>query len=506
MEEKNIRVLLIEDNKFDQMAFKRLVKHENLPYIYTVAGCKSEAEEILKSERFDIVIADYYLGDGTLFEIFNLIQNIPIIITTGVGAEEVAIKAMKEGAYDYLIKDLDRNYLKVLPVTVENAIKHKKAEEKYRMLSHAITCINDSIYITDMNDRIIFVNKAFCKTYGYREEDILGKQSNILWKSKSIHNKDVKTNLSLINEYGLKSELYHKRKDGSEFPISLSRSIITDKLGNQVAVVGAAHDISASKQTEEELQRAKETAEAATHAKTEFLTNISHEIRTPLNAIIGMTELTLDTELTSEQQEYLKVVQTSSEVLLSLIDDVLDFSKIEAGQIELDEISFNLREVVEKVSEIFSVRAAAKGLELLCYVEPDLPSLLIGDPTRLRQILVNLVSNAIKFTEKGEVAIKVERLEDVSGKVENAEKVGLHFMVSDTGIGIAKNQQSRIFDKFYQADNSTTRKFGGTGLGLSLSRSLVELMGGRLWLESELAQGSTFHFAIYLPVSRPKKL
>src|ERR1700757_132199 len=215
------RILVIEDDKIDQMAFKRFVKDENLSYNYTIAGSVSEAKRILDSERFDIVITDFFLGDGTAFDIFDLIKDTPITVATGTGDEEVAVKAMKGGAYDYLIKDLERNYLKVLPVTVENAIKHKKSEKQFRMLSHAIMSIDDSVYITDMDDRIIFVNEAFCRTYGYEEEDILGRHSDVLWKEASTDD-DVINVFPIIIEGGWKDEFYHRRKDGSEFPVFLS--------------------------------------------------------------------------------------------------------------------------------------------------------------------------------------------------------------------------------------------------------------------------------------------
>lgn len=499
METRKNRILLVEDNRFDRMAFERLVKSEKLPYEYSIAGCILETKEILAARTFDVIISDYYLGDGTLFDLFKLIHDIPVIVTTGAGSQDIAVKAMKEGAYDYLIKDVDRDYLKILPLTVENAIKHKQAEERYRMLSHAVRCINDSIYITDMNDRIMFVNKVFCHTYGYREEDILGKRSKILWSETSLTNENARSILSKIDQYGWKSELVHKRKDGTEFPISLARSIIKDEDANDVAVVGVAHDITEHKRAAEELQKAKEAAEAATHAKTEFLANMSHEIRTPLNAVIGMAELLSETELKGEQRDYLNVIQTSSDALLCLINDILDISKIQAGQMELEKRNFNLREVVEQAADIFGIAAQSKGLELICHIEPDIPCWLVGDPTRLRQILINLVGNAIKFTESGEICLKVLGIRKKKKSPGNQKTAGLHFLVSDTGIGISRENQAAIFDKFSQADNTNTRKFGGTGLGLSISKSLVELMSGRMWLESQLGHGSTFHFEVEMP-------
>src|SRR6476660_9921314 len=343
----------------------------------------------------------------------------------------------------------------------------------------------DMIIVVDEHRRILEFNPAAQHAFGYRPDDVLGRSIDLLYVDPrfSAH---IYTTARQQGRYV--HEVVNRRKDGTEFDSLLSASVLHDGAGSILGVMSVSRDITDQKRAVAELCRAKDEAEAANHAKTEFLATISHEIRTPMNAIIGMADLLWETPLMPEQQEYVGIFRRAGLSLLTLLNDILDLSKVEAGYVELERIEFDLHEVVDKTAEMMALRAHEKGLELGCSVAPGVAIDLIGDPNRLRQVLLNLLGNAIKFTDKGEVVLRV--IQEPVGDQPGA----LQFEISDTGIGIPAEKLPCIFGRFVQADASTTRKYGGTGLGLAISKRLVDLMGGRIWVTSTEGVGSTFAF------------
>ncbi|MEK7799434.1 MAG: ATP-binding protein, partial [Acidobacteriota bacterium] len=362
----------------------------------------------------------------------------------------------------------------------------RQSEEKYRSL---LANIPDVTWTSDSVGRTVFISPNVEKVYGFTPEEVYADPG--LWLGR-IHPEDAERVQRAYHELfagNRKFEIeYRTRRKGGEWIWLYDRTLGAYQKNGVAYADGIFSDVTERKQAELELQKAKAAAEQASQAKSEFLANMSHEIRTPMNGIIGMTELLLDTRPSPEQREYLDLVKSSSDSLMGLLNDILDFSKIEAGRLELDPIDFSLRDCLDETMRILAVRAHAKGLELACHVLPEVPDAVVGDPGRLRQILINLVGNAIKFTERGEVVVKVE------SDVVSRDQVHLRFAVIDTGIGIPRDKHGSIFEAFTQADGSTTRKYGGTGLGLTISSQLVEMMGGRIGVDSDVGRGSTFHF------------
>ena len=355
--------------------------------------------------------------------------------------------------------------------------------QKFALDQHAI------VSITDTHGRIVYANEKFCTSSGYPLSELVGQTHRLV--SSGIHPQDFYKDLWHTIQSGRvwRGELCNRSRNGSLLWYS---STIVPLLGTDGLIqqyIGLSTDITRRKAAEAEADAARLQAEQANRAKSEFLANMSHEIRTPMNGILGMTALALDTELTHEQRDYLSIVKSSSESLLTIINDILDFSKIEAGKLDIEQIAFDLPSLVNETLRTLKVRAGEKNLELRTLLATGLPNYVIGDPGRLRQVLINLIGNALKFTEQGHVQLSLQQESDNSGD-------WLHFAVTDTGIGIAPEKQANIFEAFVQEDASTSRRYGGTGLGLSISSRLIALMGGRMWLQSTLGQGSTFFFIL----------
>ena len=395
---------------------------------------------------------------------------------------EVSTTLIKVGQRELVI-GIDRDITDRVRIE-EELIREKQFLETLNQASPV------AIVVLDNGENIVSCNPAFERLYGYSSAEIVGKNLDaLITTTETIAEAGAYTQQALTGHvHGMGKR---RRKDGALVTVEL-HGVPVIVNGEKIGALAIYHDIT-------ELDKTRREAEESNRAKSEFLANMSHEIRTPMNGVIGMLELALDTPLTSEQRDYLQTSLQSAEALLTLLNDILDFSKIEAGRLELDSINFNLRNAIEDVAYTLAKRAQEKGLEIACLIHPDLTSDLRGDPGRIRQILVNLVGNAIKFTHHGEIIVQAEPVEETDTELR------VHFAVQDTGIGIAYDRQAAIFDRFTQADGSTTRKYGGTGLGLTICKQLVEAMGGKIGLESTPGMGSSFWFEINFAKQPTKK-
>jgi two-component system, sensor histidine kinase and response regulator len=421
--------------------------------------------------------------------------------------------------YKAVLKDESGNVIGTMGFS-RNITEMKEREEKLRKLSRAVEQSPSTIVITDTSGKIEYVNPRFSALTGYAGEEVIGKNPSVLKSGRTPDEVYVTLWNTIKNGGEWSGEIQNRKKNGELFWEYATISPIRDENGTITHFVGIKEDITKRKEVEAELARraedllqaksraeeqarrlgvqafelrkAREEALKASMMKSEFVANMSHEIRTPMNGVLGMAGLLLDTTLDDEQREYAEIIRTSGEALLSIVNDILDFSKIEAGKLELEEIDFQVRTTIDESMDLVSVRAREKGLELCCDVADDVPGELLGDPGRVRQILTNLLSNAVKFTDRGEIEASVT-CEKPAG-----ESVTLRFAIRDTGIGISESEREKLFRSFSQADGSTTRKYGGTGLGLVIAKKLVEMMGGEIGVRSEKGKGSEFWFTVNL--------
>ena len=504
MENTKYKVLLLEDDKIDQMAFKRLVQDKGLPYDYTIVASVAEARSILASERFDIVIADYRLGDGTAFDILHLVKNTPVIFVTGAGNEEIATEAWKAGAYDYLIKDHTRSYLKAFPITIKNAIKHKEMEgtldRKQKNLEAIFDAVPVGMLLVDENVIVKRVNDAIRQMVRAGYSQIINQRvGGALSCINSTYNekgcgyspacgkcllrktiKGVLDSQQAVHGVEFQPTLKADNKEVMPWLCLSAEPVVID--GHKHVVI-AVDDITDRKLAEEKLQEAMEL-------KSQFISTVSHELRTPLTNMKEGIGIVLDGvagEINDEQRNFLDIAKRNVDRLARLINDVLDFQKLEAGTMKLNIQENDINEVVGEVHKAMVSSAKKKGVDFTLELEDNLPKAGF-DRDKIIQLLMNLIGNAIKFTpKKGQVSVAVRcRSEE------------LVIRVSDTGMGIPKEALPKIFGRFYRV-HRPGEQIQGTGLGLAIVKGIVMMHDGRIDVESEVNRGTTF--TVFLPLT-----
>ncbi|WP_437191499.1 response regulator [Planctomicrobium sp. SH527] len=491
------RVLLIDEEEDAFHLFQGLLLQAGTG-VYELTWTPSFEEglaAVVRCSHDVYIVSDRFEG----YERFDLIRRAitlgctaPIILITDYDDHLIERESINLGATDYLIKN------QIDAASVARAIRYSlergrraqvetSLQDSEALYHSLVQSLPVCVLRKDLQGKFIFANQAYCEFTTRRLDEIIGKTDFDFSPAEVAHKFQEDDHWVVTTGQQLRN-IEVNQTNGRTSWVEVIKTPVRDSRGRIVGTQAIFWDVTERQMAVTELQRAKDVAEVANRAKSEFLANMSHEIRTPLNAVIGMTELVLDSPLIQMQREYLEMVLSSGESLLAVINDILDFSKIEAGKLDLECRAFELRETAGDTMKFLALRARSHSLELVCHIAPDVPDVVLGDPNRLRQILINLVGNAIKFTDAGEVVLHV-RLREVKDKF-----AIIHFEVADTGIGIPEEKIATIFEAFEQADTGPSRRFGGTGLGLAISARLVGLMGGKLWVESQLGFGSHFHF------------
>ncbi|OGX34708.1 MAG: hypothetical protein A3C36_05295 [Omnitrophica WOR_2 bacterium RIFCSPHIGHO2_02_FULL_52_10] len=536
-----LKVLIVEDDEDDYIIIRELFAEVQDPkFMVDWVPSYKAALEAVNLNRHDLYLFDYRLGEKTgldlLRETIHVGRRKPVIVLTGQGDLDIDVQAMKTGAADYLVKgeisasllsrsiryaveqrrtknELEDSYKGLEKKIEEKTVELKRSLKELKDQEYALD-ISTSVTRTDVDGKITYVNDNFCRISKYAPEDLIGRDHRIM--NSGLHPKEYFQKMWTAIKSGRvwKGEVRNKAKDGPHFWLDSTIVPILDEQGEPCQFISIRSDITQNKELEERLKaanaeltsnlkitqdltekydKARQLAEVAAKAKSTFLANMSHEIRTPMNAIVGFCDLLQKTPLDHAQKDYVHVLKSSGELLCSVINGILDFSKLESGHMTLEAIDFDMRYLIKNILAIATTRINKRTIRTYVDIEKDLPPYFKGDPTKLRQVLLNLVSNALKFTSQGEIRVIVRKEAGSPGG-----GMALRFTVKDTGVGIAPDSLKHIFQPFQQADTSTTRKYGGTGLGLTISKSIVELMGGKIWVVSQVGKGSEFSFIVKL--------